>query len=133
MKLFADLFKYWLPVFAWAGLIFYLSSIPSLSSSLGLADLVLRKLAHMFEFGLLAWLLYRALFASLPLGRFNALAWAVILTFIYAVSDEYHQLFVFGRECRFTDVLIDGLGIAAFIPLLIYENKRKSQTKIKDQ
>lgn len=133
MKLFSNLLKYWLPVVIWAGLIFYLSSLPSLSSGLGVTDLILRKLAHMFEFGLLAWLLYRALFVSLPLDRFNSLAWALILTFIYAVSDEFHQLFVFGREGRFTDVLIDSLGILVFVLILAHENNRKSQTQIKGQ
>jgi len=51
----------WLPVLAWAALIFALSSVPSLSTGLGLWDLVLRKLAHAGEYAVLGALLARAL------------------------------------------------------------------------
>ncbi|HUV71962.1 MAG TPA: hypothetical protein VMW25_03050, partial [Clostridia bacterium] len=43
----------WLPPFFWISLIFLLSSFPKLQISEGLADLILRKLAHMFEYGVL--------------------------------------------------------------------------------
>ena len=51
----------WLPVFAWAAVIFAFSSIPSLSSGLGEWDTVLRKGAHITEYAILGALLYRAL------------------------------------------------------------------------
>ena len=51
----------WLPVVAWAGLIFALSSVPDLGTGLGTWDLVLRKLAHAAEFAVLGLLLLRAL------------------------------------------------------------------------
>ena len=51
----------WLPVVLWAALIFTFSSIPSLGTGLGTWDLVLRKLAHAAEFGVLGALLFRAL------------------------------------------------------------------------
>jgi hypothetical protein len=41
--------------------IFALSAQPDLNSGLGAWDIVLRKLAHMVEFGLLWWLWWRAL------------------------------------------------------------------------
>ena len=50
----------WLPVVAWAAVIFAFSSVPSLSTHLGTWDLVLRKLAHMTEYAVLALLLLRA-------------------------------------------------------------------------
>jgi hypothetical protein len=50
----------WLPAVAWAGLIFAVSSIPSLSTGLGVWDLVLRKLAHVTEYAVLGFLLARA-------------------------------------------------------------------------
>ena len=37
-------------------------------------------------------------------------AW--ILAFLYAISDEYHQTFVLGRNGTWIDVLIDGTGAA---------------------
>ena len=93
----------WLPVLVWAGVIFALSSIPSLSSGLGSWDLVLRKLAHATEYAILAVLLWRAL------GR-ELLAFA--LAVLYAVTDEVHQTFVAGRHGSPRDVVIDAIGAA---------------------
>ena len=94
----------WLPVIAWAGLIFALSSIPDLGTGLGTWDLVLRKLAHAAEFAVLGFLLLRAL------GR-GAVALAVGIA--YAASDELHQHFVPGRQGSPLDVLLDSVGVAA--------------------
>jgi len=47
----------WRHLVAWAALIFALSSVPDLNSGLGGWDLVLRKLAHATEYGILGALL----------------------------------------------------------------------------
>ena len=93
----------WLPVLVWAGVIFAFSSIPSLSTHLGTWDLVLRKAAHMSEYGVLAALLRRAT-GSYP--------WAFALAVAYATSDEFHQTFVRGRHGSPIDVGIDAIGIS---------------------
>jgi VanZ family protein len=93
----------WLPVFAWAAVIFAFSSIPSLSSGLGVWDTVLRKGAHITEYAILGALLYRAL------GR-EAVALAVGIA--YAATDELHQHFVRGRHASPVDVAIDAAGLA---------------------
>jgi VanZ family protein len=93
----------WLPVVVWAGVIFAVSSIPSLSSGLGVWDTVLRKAAHMAEYAVLAALLWRALRSEL-VGLAAALA--------YAATDELHQAFVRGRHGSPVDVAIDGIGAA---------------------
>src|SRR5437867_2957870 len=41
---------YWLPVLLWAGVIFALSSVPSLGTGLGAWDTILRKGAHVTEY-----------------------------------------------------------------------------------
>jgi len=94
----------WLPVVAWAAVIFTLSSIPSLSTGLGTWDTVLRKGAHLTEYAVLGALLYRAL------GR-EPFALAVGLA--YAATDELHQHFVHGRHASPVDVAIDAVGVAA--------------------
>ena len=94
----------WLPVVAWAGLIFALSSIPDLGTGLGTWDLVLRKLAHAAEYAVLGFLLVRAI------GRESA---SLALGIAYAASDELHQHFVAGRHGSAVDVLIDAAGVAA--------------------
>jgi len=91
----------WLPVLVWAGVIFALSSIPSLNSGLGTWDFVLRKCAHMTEYAILAVLLVRAT---------GSYAWAFALAVAYAATDEVHQLFVRGRHGSAVDVAIDALG-----------------------
>lgn len=94
----------WLPVVAWAGLIFVLSSIPDLGTGLGTWDLVLRKAAHAAEYAVLGFLLLRAL------GRETA---ALVVGIAYAASDELHQHFVPGRQASVLDVLVDSVGVAA--------------------
>jgi VanZ family protein len=104
----------WLPVVAWAALIFGLSSIPSLGSGLGTWDLVLRKLAHVTEYAVLGALLVRALGREAP---------AVCLAVAYAVTDELHQRFVSGRHSSPLDVLIDGAGVA--LGVLLFSRARR--------
>ena len=47
------------------------------------------------------------------------LAMSIFLSFLYAITDEIHQIFVPGRSAQFRDVLIDTLG-ASFGCLLIH-------------
>ena len=86
-------------------LIFFLSAQPDLNSGLGSWDLILRKLAHMAEYGLLWFLWWRAL------GYGNPLVPAAI-AIGYAITDELHQTTVDGRHGSPLDVLIDAIGVA---------------------
>lgn len=99
----------WLPVVAWAAVIFAFSSIPSLSSGLGTADLILRKCAHATEFAILGALLLRALGRELP---------AFAAGVAYAATDEVHQHFVGGRHGSPFDVAIDAFGVLVGVLLL---------------
>ncbi len=100
----------WIPVVLWAGVIFGLSSIPSLDTGLGVWDLVLRKLAHLTEYAVLGALLYRAL------RREPA---AIALAAAYAATDEWHQTFVQGRHGSPFDWLIDTAGVIVGVLLLV--------------
>ena len=99
----------WLPVVAWAALIFTLSSIPDLGTGLGGWDLVLRKIAHAAEYAVLGALLFRALGRELP---------AVAIGIAYAVTDEVHQAFVAGRHGAAVDVLVDAVGVLVGVYVL---------------
>jgi VanZ family protein len=99
----------WLPVLLWAGVIFALSSIPSLGTGLGDWDLFLRKCAHITEYAVLAVLLMRAVDREGP---------ALALGILYAASDELHQAFVRGRHASPIDVAIDTVGL--LIGLLVW-------------
>jgi VanZ family protein len=101
------------------GVIFFFSAQPDLSTGLGTWDLILRKAAHMAEYGLLWFLWYRALAVGSP--------WpAVAITLVYAATDEFHQTFVEGRHGTPVDVLIDAAGVAIAVAI---HSRRKARTR----
>jgi VanZ family protein len=105
------------PPLALMGVIFFFSAQPDLGTGLGVWDTILRKAAHMAEYGLLWFLWQRALRTRTP--------WpAVAITLAYAVSDEYHQTFVEGRHGSPVDVLIDAAGVAIAVWLYTRRNSR---------
>jgi VanZ family protein len=106
----------WLPVLLWAGLIFGLSAIPSLSSGL-FFDYVLRKAAHFTEYALLAGLLWRATRDELL---------ALFGTALYSATDEFHQTFVHGRHGTPKDMVFDVAGASVGLFALRYELGRQS-------
>ena len=110
------------PPVALMGLIFFLSAQPDLTSGLGTLDVVLRKLAHMVEFGLL-WLLWlRALRWDPP-----APVAAAAITVLYAASDELHQSFVDGRVGSPLDWGIDVVGVlVAWLLVRRRANRRRT-------
>ena len=93
------------PPLALMGVIFFLSAQPDLNSGLGGWDLILRKLAHMIEYGVLALLWWRALRTASPLP-------AVGIALAYAATDELHQSFVSGRHGSPLDWAIAATGVA---------------------
>lgn len=119
-------FWYWLPALAWAWLIFYLSSIPSLESGFeGSADWVFRKAAHIFVYAVLTWLMFRTLRHGYGAQTKTALLRAGMFALLYAFSDELHQHFVPGRHGRLRDVVVDAIGI--FAAVMILRTPRSSQ------
>ena len=103
----------------WMGVIFYMSNQPaSISSihsgntiniisklpiignimdyltSINIGEFIVRKCAHMTEYDNIK----------------KAIIIAFLGTFLYACSDEFHQLFIPGRSGEFRDVMIDSTG-----------------------
>jgi VanZ family protein len=110
----------WLLVLLWMGLIFCISAQPDLPHHPEhLTDLIMRKLAHMAEYGILAGLVWRAWPRSGERDLQCVLLYALIFSSLYAISDEVHQVFVPGRTARLLDVGFDSLG-ALLALLLIY-------------
>ncbi len=90
-------------------MIFYISSWPGGPSGITVAKV--DKILHMIEFMPFGFLLGRAIaqtFAGFNLRR--VLFFIFLGSFIYGVSDEFHQFFVPGREASFLDVLADSAG-----------------------
>lgn len=133
----------WLPVAVWMTVIFFAStdafSVPRTSRFLGpllrwllpsaspdtIGDIVvlIRKMAHAWEYGLLALLCWRALGGEGAKARWNrwgpraAAAWGIATT--YAATDEWHQSFVPSRGAAVGDVLIDSAGALVALVLLL--------------
>lgn len=128
----------WLPVVLWAAVISLLSSdafsgdntggmmlpllrtlLPAASADdLLAAHAVLRKLAHVTEYAILAMLVFRALDDP---GR--TLGWLVVVALLccagYAALDELHQAFVPSRTASPLDVALDASGAALGLALRV--------------
>lgn len=72
-------------------------------------NIILRKGAHLFEFLILAILVAWVMVSYEITGR-RAVVYVLFIVLLYAVSDEFHQLFVPGRTARVQDILIDFIG-----------------------
>lgn len=68
-----------------------------------------RKSAHFFLYFVLGILIIN-LFKSFELFNYKTILIAILLCFLYACSDEIHQLFIKGRSCEVRDILIDTIG-----------------------
>ena len=102
-------------------LIWFLSSQPDLTTGLGLADLIGRKIIHALSFALLALLWWRALREPLSGAAIPA---AAAISLCYAAVDEYHQTFVAGRIGSPVDVAIDAVGVAGVVLCLLRRRDR---------
>ena len=107
----------WLPILVWAGIIFAFSATPNLRvAEAADVDFVVRKAGHMFVFGVLAVLIWRALAYSTVR---RAMLWSWVLTAAYAATDEFHQSFTAGRHPALQDVGIDTVGALLFLLALV--------------
>lgn len=81
-----------------------------------LIDYPVRKAAHMSEYAFLTLLGFGIFVSRKDKKKY---VFPIGITFIYACTDEFHQLFVPGRAGRFTDVLIDTSGGIIMMLLII--------------
>lgn len=93
-------------------------------SAVRLIGVTVRKAAHVSEYAILACLIFQALehmrapvLRQAPLLR--RAAWALGLTALYALTDEFHQSFVPGRGASPVDWCIDVAGALAATAALV--------------
>ncbi len=87
---------------------------------------MVRKLAHFFEYFVLAVLL---MFVFKYYFEVNIKLVLIVcsLGLLYSITDEFHQLFVPGRTGRVVDVLVDFLGVilgSFFYYIICYKDKK---------
>ena len=89
-------------------------------------ELVIRKAAHMTEYAILFLLSYLATVKiSMSQSRFYNRSIAVLISLLYACSDEMHQLLVPGRSGRMIDVGIDMAGVLIVLICMILSKNTK--------
>ncbi|MDV2886388.1 VanZ family protein [Alkalihalophilus pseudofirmus] len=139
----------WLSVLLWMSLIYYLSHQPAAEStelSTGVMQVLIasfeaiflfinletewfhfliRKGAHFTAYFILGILLINALRKSKAVDTSAMIA--LLLSVLYAISDEVHQLFIPGRSGEVRDVLIDSAGAAVGISLYYLLAKIKAK------
>ncbi len=113
----------------------------------------LRKAAHFVEYAILTSFSFFAFVSTARISEKNPLIeipvkeikssfqtnsmLSIWITVLYAVFDEYHQIFVFGRNADIIDVLIDisgGVVVLLFfrliIALVLLHKKRSERTDL---
>ena len=92
---------------------------------------IIRKLGHLSEYMALGFSLVLP-FSVLGLQRAKLVCACELTAALYACSDEFHQLFVKGRDGNLTDVAIDSTGALigisiALLVLVLVKKARKSR------
>lgn len=109
-------FKYWAPLYIYAGIIFFISGISKPLPEIDIPSL--DKLLHVLEYGIFAILAGRAFKNSSKEKIFdNFKMLAALAAIAYGISDEFHQSFVAGRCFSVFDIMADSVGgiLGAFI------------------
>lgn len=88
---------------------------------------LIRKVAHMSEYAILALFTYYALI-KIAFNKRIIFQITFLISFLYACSDEFHQLFISGRSGQFTDIIIDSTGCLIMLLFLYLWQKRKNES-----
>ncbi len=103
MTNFRVLLKKWLPALIIMGIIFGISSIHGqIIKESGLGSEGIHVNGHFILYFFLLFAYYKAT---------NDLLVSILLSFMFALSDEYHQSFVPERSASLKDIIVDSLGI----------------------
>ena len=94
-----------------------------------------RKMAHFGIFMLLGFCLSNAFERTIQKKWYISYPCSLICGILYAISDEWHQNFSFGRGPTIKDVLIDSagvlIGISVFVLFIYIFNSIKAKKSIK--
>jgi len=113
MKKISYLLRYWFPSVVFMIVIFYLSSRQRMSiSDQYWLNFIFFKTLHMIGYALFQFVNFRA-FLSIKDKQTSKkfLIFSLVISFLYAISDEIHQTFVPTRSGTLRDVFIDTVGI----------------------
>ena len=103
-------------------------SVPALHNS----ERVVRKIAHMMEYGMLSALVFAFLFAFRKLPRIYAYVLPVVFVALIGITDEKNQTTVSGRYGSWFDVCVDVFAAVIVILLIRRLTMRYRLGKIRD-
>src|ERR1035441_8688299 len=142
-----------LTTLAWAVLVFYLSTerfgsdfsqglvaqaltllhISVSPKTFHILDTLLRKIAHMTEYGILAFFVYGSFAEQQPFRwRLRQAIWCIAVVGLYSFTDELHQRYVPGRHASLVDCGIDVAGAVIAVGM-IFEARRLFNRASRDQ
>ena len=122
--------RYWLPAVLWTGVVLYASTdtfsaentgslLEAIAAALfrhvdvrilGVAHFLIRKTAHLTEYGILSLLWFRAWRGGHAGFRSQWAAAGIMLALATAIADEVHQTYVPSRTGEFRDIILDLTG-----------------------
>lgn len=101
--------RFWFPVILYSGIIFYVSSVPNISTPL--PEMHFDKILHILLYAPFGFLVARGIYNTKASVSYRKLLdivfWASLL---YGLSDEVHQMYVPGRNIGFIDLVADTVG-----------------------
>ena len=133
------LITYWLPPLGWMALIFPFASdavsfsgnsriiVPLLrwlfpeapQDQIEFLHIVARKLGHLIEYGVLAWLLFRAFRADARQHwNWRWVSYSGVMALGWAILDEYAQNFVPVRSASMFDITLDAASMVTVLVAL---------------
>lgn len=134
----------WTFLFLWLSFIFYMSNQTGTTSS-GMSDgifhsmckilpilengkeiviVLIRKSAHVLEYVILGVLTLEVVKEYTNDIKKTTII-SLLLCLLFALLDEFHQLFLVGRAGKITDVLIDSIGYVSAICFFYFLRKNK--------
>ena len=94
----------------------------------------IRKMAHFTIYTSLGLSAFVMIYSNIKKGRVRTVLYTCIFCAFYAVTDEFHQLFIDGRSGNIKDVLIDTSGaltgaLICIVILAIFDIIRRGRKK----
>lgn len=105
--------------------------IPVLRNYEEILTIIVRKTAHFSIYAMLGLLTTNFMLTIENKRMYKIVLIPLVFCFIYAITDEIHQLFIPGRSGKIGDVLIDTLGaiVGIFLVVAVTTLTRKIKSK----
>ena len=94
---------------------------------------LVRKTAHFTEYLILGILILQLLSDYTKINK-RMLIVSLVICYLYAVSDEVHQIFIPGRTAKVLDTFIDGAGsLVGIVIYSIYQSKCRKMSNLDER